>query len=462
MTSRARSAVLAFQVAAIAGLFAASVLALWRAGAVFVARDRLRAETLRRLAKVDDALAVAGAPGLAQVPEWPGTLEPEEWAALDGWLAEQASLVLAKLPGHGGGYYVPATDRYLGHAGATLATNPPTRRRGRAGLPAPQSDLIDDQVLEALDRDRPVERVVESPSEALALRASPLYVNGRRVAAIWVMARLDEPSALGSSVRSYQWASGLALGGLALALLVAVSLAISIRRHVADRERLQREMRRAERLAALGAMLAGVSHEMRNPLAGIRSTAQLWQRGLVGDSELSQELIGEVDRLDAIVGNLLQFSRAEPRAMESGDINEVVAEAARLCRAAAEGIEVVEDFAPSARVAALDPPTFLQVLRNLTANALDAVGSGGAISLSTRCDQASGTVRVMVQDDGPGLSDEAIAHLFEPFHTTKPLGTGLGLAIAREIVLAHGGTIEARNRKTGGAEFVVTLPSEGS
>ena len=439
MTSRARSAVLALQVAAIAGLFAGSVLAIWRAGAVFVARDRVRAETLRKLAKVDDALAVAGAPGLTQIPDWPGTLEPEEWAALDGWLAEQASQVLVKSPGHGGGYYVPAIDRYLGHAGGTVATIAPTRRRARAGLPPPQSDLIDDQVLESLDRDRPVERVVESPSEAFALRASPLYVNGRRVAAIWVMARLDEPSAVGSSVRSYQWASGLALGGLALALLVAVTLAVSIRRHVADRERLQGEMRRAERLAALGAMLAGVSHEMRNPLAGIRSAAQLWQRGLVNNSDLSSELIGEVDRLDAIVGNLLRFSRAEPRAMEPGDVNAVVAEAARLCRAGAEGIAVAQDLAPSARVAALDPSTFLQVLRNLSANAVDAVDSGGTIQLSTRCDHVSQTVRVTVRDDGPGLSDEALAHLFEPFHTTKPHGTGLGLAIAREIVLAHGG-----------------------
>ena len=290
MSPRARSLFLATQATVVAVLFAGAILAIWRAGEGVVARERRRSDSLRLLARADDALAIRGARALDQIPDWPDTLELEEWAALDQWLAKEATVALAEYPGIGGGYFVPSTDRYLGHAGVTRSAPSSSRRTSRlAGvdLPPRERDLIDDQVMESLEGDRPVNRVVEMPPDSVAVRASPLRVNGRRVAAIWLLARLDDPAALGRSVRAYQWASGLALGGLALASVVAASLARSIRRHVADRARMERELRRGERLAALGALLAGVSHEMRNPLAGIRSAAQLWQRGIVTDDELS-------------------------------------------------------------------------------------------------------------------------------------------------------------------------------
>jgi len=465
MSPRFRSLLLTAQAAVVAVLFAGAILAIWRAGGDVVAREGRRSESLKTLAKADDALAIRGARALDHVPDWPDTLEPEEWVALDEWLAKEAASTLKNYPGIGGGYFVPSTDRYLGHAGATRSTATTTRRTTRLSgvdLPPRERDMIDDLVMESIARERPVDRVVEMPPDSVAVRASPLRVNGRRVAAIWLLARLDDPAALGRSVRAYQLASGLALGGLALASVVAVSLARSIRRHVADRERMERDLRRGERLAAIGALLAGVSHEMRNPLAGIRSAAQLWQRGIVTDDELSTELIGEVDRLDAIIGNLLMFSRADPKQLAPGDVNAVVSEAARLCRVAAErqGVTVDLDLAPSAIVEGLDPPALLQVLRNLTANALDAMPDGGRLGLSTR-DAASGRVEILVGDTGQGLSDDVLTRLFDPFYTTKPQGTGLGLAIAREIVLAHRGEILARNRKAGGAELVITLPGGG-
>lgn len=466
MGVRGRSAWMALRVAAVAALCVGSVVAVWRAGAEVVARDRSREEALATLALVDDALGRAGAPILDLVPDWPETetREPQWWAALDRLLQREADTPLAKFPGVGGGYFLPAVDRYLGHAGATAHEGADTRRRSSrsatAGLPARERDLIDDQMTDALEIDSPIDRVVEMMPGAVAVRASPLRVNGRRVAAVWVVVRLDDTGSLGRSVRSYQWASGMALGGLAIALLLSASLGRSIRAHAIERERLQREMRRRERLAALGTMLAGVSHEMRNPLAGIRSAAQLWGRGLMTDAELESELIGEVDRLDVIVGQLLRFSRAETQTLVPGDLNDVLGEAARLCKAAAEGQGVTMDLTldPALPRAAIDPPALLQVFRNLTTNAIESMPKGGHLRLASRRDPSSGDLEATVSDTGPGLPPEARDHLFEPFFTTKPQGTGLGLAIAREIVLAHRGEIRARDRKAGGAEFVITLP----
>jgi two-component system, NtrC family, sensor histidine kinase HydH len=100
----------------------------------------------------------------------------------------------------------------------------------------------------------------------------------------------------------------------------------------------------------------------------------------------------------------------------------------------------------------------VQVLRNLTTNAMEVMPRGGVITLETRLDPARGTVSARVADTGPGLSTEVLTHLFEPFFTTKAEGTGLGLAIAREIALAHRGELTAENRPGGGAMFTLTLP----
>ncbi len=455
---------LALQVAAVVALLATSLATLWEAGESLVRRDRRRAEASRRLVRAEERLAAAGARLLILVPEWPDTLSNSEWATLDRWLTDETRATLQPFEGLDAGFYVPSGNRYLGRAFQ------PSRREGdlsdasRNPSDPPPRDraLVEAQILRCLDDDRTLSILVDSPSQTLALRTTPLWINDRQVAAVWTLDRLDERPTVASTIRAYRNAAGLALGGVVLALLIALGLWLTVRRQSREGERLQADLRRSERLAALGKLLAGVAHEVRNPLAGIRSTAQLWERGIEPDRESIADLVAEVDRLEAIVSRLLQFSRADAEPLAPGDLNEVVAEAARLARPVAErqGVAVDLSLAPGPIAAQLSSRGLLQVLRNLTTNALQAMPEGGTLRLWTRHDPARGIVEATVIDSGPGLPGDVHAHLFEPFFTTKPDGTGLGLAIAREIALAHGGDLKAENRKDGrGAIFTLTIPS---
>jgi two-component system, NtrC family, sensor histidine kinase HydH len=290
-----------------------------------------------------------------------------------------------------------------------------------------------------------------------------VVVGERVLGATWVMTRLVDSLFVDRSLQGYRLAAGLALGGIALAFALTAGLARTVRRQAAERDRLQTDLRRSERLAALGKLLAGVAHEVRNPLAGIRSTAQLWQRGIVGlDVESLGGLVHEVDRLEEIVSRLLQFSRADAQDLAPGDLNAVMAEAARLAAGPAEAksVRVEVELDSTLPPVAMARPALLQVFRNLTTNAVQAMAPGGTLRLMTRQDPSRRAILASVADTGPGLAPEALSHLFEPFFTTKAEGAGLGLAIAREIALAHRGELRAANRAEGtGAVFTLALPS---
>jgi signal transduction histidine kinase len=277
------------------------------------------------------------------------------------------------------------------------------------------------------------------------------------------MIRLVDPLFLDRSARGFRRAAALALSGLALAMVLTWGLVRTVRRQNVERERLQAELRRSERLAALGKLLAGVAHEIRNPLAGIHAAVQLWGRGIGPDESSMADVIAEVGRIESIVARLLQFSRARACELASGDINAVVADAARLIRASADAqsVTIELDLAEGLPMVDMSAPELLQVLRNLSANALQAMPGGGTLRLSTRYEARRRSVEVDVADTGPGLDPVTAGHLFEPFFTTREDGTGLGLAIAREIALAHRGDLQAVSPPgTPGATFRLTLPGE--
>jgi signal transduction histidine kinase len=464
------------QVSVVATLFVAALAVLWMTGASVVVRERRRSEAKEMLDRAGKDLAATGRDIIAQGGNFLDYPDEASRNTLDRRLSAPATALLSRYKGIEGGYWVVNFRSFLGAVllpdsnRASMTDLTGTKADSQVSTPAarlPQleAELIDIWVDAAIRKKNVLFSVGELEGArpvTVAIRTEPMLIDNHVAGATWVMTRLVDPLFVDRSLQGYQLAAGLALGGIALAFALTAGLARTVHRQAAERDWLQTELRRSERLAALGKLLAGVAHEVRNPLAGIRSTAQLWQRSVIGlDEESLAGLVHEVDRLDEIVSRLLQFSRADAQELTPGDLNAVLAEAARLAAITArdKGVRVEVDLDPHLPPVAMAPPALLQVFRNLTTNAIQVIPPGGTLRLATRKDPARHAIMASVTDTGPGLEPETLKHLFEPFFTTKAEGAGLGLAIAREIALAHRGDIRAANRVDAtGAVFTLTLP----
>jgi PAS domain S-box-containing protein len=221
---------------------------------------------------------------------------------------------------------------------------------------------------------------------------------------------------------------------------------------------------RAERLAALGTMAAGLAHEIRNPLNAASLQLTVVQRRLkrpsgadvAGALEAAQVVSGEMQRLAGLVREFLDFARPQPLRLSRVDLRAAVEEVGVLLlpESEASGVNLAFDLGPEVRVE-LDAERIKQVILNLVQNAAEATGPGGHVRV--RVSPRDGGALLEVEDDGPGLPEDP-AMVFEPFFTTKPGGTGLGLAIVHRIVTDHGGRIDCESRP-GATRFSVFLPS---
>jgi two-component system sensor histidine kinase HydH len=259
------------------------------------------------------------------------------------------------------------------------------------------------------------------------------------------------------------------------ALFEAVAAQIGV---VVENSRVYAQMKERDRLAVLGQMAAGLAHEIRNPLGAIKGAAQLLadpQPGVTIDPA-SREFLGiileEVDRLDRVVGSVLDLARPHEGTVVPTDVNAVVRRTLQILSAEPGGeelkIEVTLD--PALPRVAIDPEQMRQVLMNLLRNAAQAMKGRGKIAVSTRVRFGRGTrsggptndepfVEVTVADNGPGIAQNVLGNLFMPFFTTKEKGTGLGLAISQRIVQGAGGRIDVRSYEGKGSTFSVVLPA---
>lgn len=228
------------------------------------------------------------------------------------------------------------------------------------------------------------------------------------------------------------------------------------------------EVLRAEQLAAVGQLAAGVGHEIRNPLTSIKMLVQTAQEdggGLTADD--LRVIEGEVRRMERSLRTFLDFARSPaadpgPPALDRRptDLVPLIADVAELLRGRAEKqrVRIDLDLPPGKVEVTADGEQLRQVLVNLGLNALDAMPGGGGLKFGLRR-WATGPVEVEVADTGPGIAAAMMPRLFEPFASTKDTGLGLGLVISKRIVEDHGGTIAAANRPGGGASFFVKLNS---
>lgn len=228
---------------------------------------------------------------------------------------------------------------------------------------------------------------------------------------------------------------------------------------------LQSSVRRSETLAAMGQLVAGVAHEVRNPLFGISVNVDALEAELRGHDELD-EVLGtlrrEVRRLSSLMEDLLEYGKPMPATLARGPLEEVLDLAVAHCRrlATSTGVTIASAVERGAWELSLNRGRLAQVFENLLANAIQHSAPGAVVELSTEGFQRRGApwVRCRVADQGPGFRPEDLPRVFEPFFSRRRGGTGLGLAIASRIVDEHGGTIYALDREPNGAVMVVELP----
>jgi two-component system sensor histidine kinase HydH len=227
---------------------------------------------------------------------------------------------------------------------------------------------------------------------------------------------------------------------------------------------LRKEVARSQRLASVGRLAAGVAHEIRNPLSSIKGFATYFKERYPDkpeDQQTANIMIQEVDRLNRVVGQLLEFARPisiKPRRIS---LQALLKDSVKLIedRAAAKNISIHTQNAVPVDQAWGDPDRINQVLLNLYLNAIDAMESGGELKVGLSSDGGGRQFSITVSDTGCGISPQHFSQIFDPYFTTKSNGTGLGLAIAHNIIEAMGGRITVASTRGTGTTFTVILPN---
>jgi signal transduction histidine kinase len=222
-----------------------------------------------------------------------------------------------------------------------------------------------------------------------------------------------------------------------------------------------------DRLAYVGALAAGLAHEIRNPLNVLSMNLQMLDEEIAplltddrGETRLYlTALQGEIRRLSTLVNNFLSYARPNQPRFENKDLNQILSETAQLVRPEfeAHGITLRENLSPFLPQVDLDESLIRQAMMNILMNATQVLKSGGTVTVATGVG-SQGEVVATIQDDGPGIKREDQERVFDVFYSSRGGGTGLGLPIAARILEAHGGTIAVESELGEGARFVLKLP----
>jgi signal transduction histidine kinase len=232
------------------------------------------------------------------------------------------------------------------------------------------------------------------------------------------------------------------------------------------KEQMQK-MRRTEQMVVVGELAAGLAHEIKNPMAGIKvAMSVLSEEAYITpeDKSVLRKVVAEITQLDGLMKSFLNFAKPRKPRLEPVNVNQMLNTTLtfhlkhQAVGAGGSGrIEIVKEFGDLPPTQA-DPAQLQQVFLNLFLNALHAMPHGGELGVRTCLEEGGKTIRIEVSDTGSGIREDLIAKVFQPFFTTKPKGTGLGLAISRQMIEQHDGSIAVANRPGGGVLFTILLP----
>lgn len=240
-----------------------------------------------------------------------------------------------------------------------------------------------------------------------------------------------------------------------------------------ERKRMESQMIRAGKLAAVGELASGVAHEINNPLASVAGYAEemldmIHEKRILSAEDLNEfeealaTIIEQTDRCKEITQNLLNFARQEKLEVISTSLNELIEKTLYLVEPDAKlgKVEIHRDLGRNLPLVETNPSQLQQVFLNILKNALDAVEPGGVIRVVSRSE--NGLIRILVNDNGVGIPEVNLKKIFNPFFTTKPSGsgTGLGLSICYNILEKLGGTLEVESRVDSGTTFIVSIPEK--
>ncbi|QDL09178.1 two-component sensor histidine kinase [Brasilonema octagenarum UFV-E1] len=407
-------------------------------------------------------------------------------------LQELSTEVLANFGRVEGGFYLLERDQLLGYAYPTHGAPVP-----KSDIPPAERDTILQLARQATSQGLPQELVLRPKLDVVLVRADPLSAWG----AVWTMKRIPRTKDSQQKIFSVPVVLGILVVGfwtfaIALQLQWGVQrlqqsikameanqaneipplpaemgmLGAAINTMQARRQELEQRLHRVERLASLGQLVAGVAHEIRNPLASMRLNLQYTDRQLrkQGLTTLPiDSLLEQVDRLEHLVQRLLYFDKNQQQeALVLTSLEEIVLESVSLLRLKAEeqGVDLVyQTPTHPIREIPLRRRELGQVMVNLILNAIQASPEGQQVTVGVEKEsdvknqQKDRYFVAWVEDKGAGLPPEEQERIFDPFYSTKPEGTGLGLSISHEIVTRHGGYIQVES-SPGKTRFSIYLP----
>lgn len=434
----------------------------------------------------------------------PGTLSRDSSKMIDSYFTALLNQHLVDVGGLEGGIYIAGLNDFMGYAFPT--SPPPVPVYG----PPPRShEIIRGQAELAVNESREIVNVHAFDPAVFPLATVPFSYAGEPAGAIWIRVHIERELPVARLRRIINFATILFLFGFVVMALISLFLRSGIKnirkelistynnpgyrlknrggwfgfipasinemlatleKENKDRVELEKRLQQKEKMASLGKMIAGVAHEVKTPLSVVKTRVQMWEKMILESAEMQEKIspdslkfvLDEINRISLLVKRLVVFSRPIHQNMKPTDIRQLMEEVVGLIDLGGSKKEIY--FSPEScnkvPLIEADGNTIRQVLINVINNAVDSIEDEGKVSLSCCYDAEKRMVVMEIMDTGPGIPDEIMEQIFEPFFTSKETGTGLGLTISHEIVSAHNGLISFRNMEGGGLNCSITLPEQ--